>query len=110
MRRLAGADAARERFVEESAERVEELGRVSVTQLEAAFMAHSGDGAIPRRELTEAEVAAQRTVPRYRGTLAEIFSRRRSVANSDPPLGSALRFELESLVDGTATPLKSTVS
>ena len=103
---LAGPDEARQRFVEESAERVEDLGRISVTQLEAAFRARTGDSAIPRRELTEAEVAAQRTIPRFRGTLEEIFSRRRSVANTDPPLGTALRFELESLIDGNRNALE----
>lgn len=103
---LAVPDEALQRFVEESAQRVEDLGQISVTQLEAAFRARTGESAIPRRELTEDEVAARRTIPRFRGTLEEIFSRRRSVANTDPPLGTALRFELESLIDGNRNALE----
>ncbi len=103
---FAGTEGDSRRFVEESATRVEALGRVAVAHLESAFAAHTGGGAVPPRELAEVERAAQGMTPRYKGTLAEIFARRRAVRNSDPPLGTALRFELEGLIDGQRNALE----
>ena len=99
---FAGSEQA---FIDESAGGVERLGRIGVDQLEAAYRAHSGD-APPSRRLTSEEAAANTLVPRFTGTLEEIFRRRRSVKNTDPPLSSPLRFELESLIDGERSALE----